>query len=224
MYPSDSWWDDERIRWYSRAAAASSFHRTLADEIEKHITKEEHILELGAGLGYTSEILMNDGYHLIASDKDEKAIMEARRRTGLDGRFIRLDAETERLPEADSFLMIFFGRLKDEGNLDRYLKSAPKLICIVSEHRGQSETLKRFSEPESTISFLSGRHDISYELYHAEASFDQPLMDETEADRFLDRMYGQDAYRYKCFLRKDENGLIFPNRKHFSIFVIRSVL
>ena len=73
-YQSETWWDDERIRWYDKAAVQTEFHSLLAKEIEKHISKEERILELGAGLGYVSEILMNDGYDLTASDNDENAL------------------------------------------------------------------------------------------------------------------------------------------------------
>ena len=117
-YQSEAWWDDERIRWYDKAAVQTEFHSLLAKEIEKHISKEERILELGAGLGYVSEILMNDGYDLTASDNDENALAAAKKRTGFNDRFILLDSEKEEIPQIDTLLMIFFGRIKENGNLE----------------------------------------------------------------------------------------------------------
>ena len=54
------WWDDEKIKWYERASVSTDFHQKLASELEKHISKDERITELGCGLGYVSEILMQE--------------------------------------------------------------------------------------------------------------------------------------------------------------------
>ena len=223
-YQSETWWDDERIRWYDKAATNSEFHSLLAKEIEKHISKEERILELGAGLGYVSEILIRDGYDLTASDNDENALNAVRKRTGLNDRFIHLDSENEEIPQVDTLLMIFFGRIRENGNLEKYLRSAEKIIYIISEHRGQGDDSRRFREPDDTISFLKKTPGITFENHHFSADFNQPLDNEEDAARFLKRMYRDYADKYAKYIKKDNDGLLLPNEKHTSIFIIRRSL
>lgn len=223
-YQSEAWWDDERIRWYDKAAVQTEFHSLLAKEIEKHISKEERILELGAGLGYVSEILMNDGYDLTASDNDENALAAAKKRTGFNDRFILLDSEKEEIPQIDTLLMIFFGHIKENGNLEKYLRSAGKIIYIISEHRGQGEDSRRFREPDDTVSFLEKTPGITFSHHHFSAAFNQPLDNEEDAARFLKRMYKDSADKYAKYIIHDNDGLLLPNEKHTSIFIIRRSL
>lgn len=214
------WWDEERIRWYEKAAACSSFHRTLATEIEKHIAKDERILELGCGLGYAAEYLHNDGFCIKAADKDEVAIAEAKKRSHLSI-FSTLDADAF-IPCSDVLLMLFFGRIRENGNLDRFLGNTRKIIYIISEHRGQSDELRKSSgEPEATISFLKSRKDISFSCVRTAIDFPQPLDNEKDAERYIERMYGPERKtEYMKHLKHAENGLILPNHKHISIFII----
>ena len=214
------WWDEERIRWYSEAAAETRFHRSLADEIEKHIGKDETILELGCGLGYVAGLLHGDGFRISATDSDPAAIEEAIRRTGY-GIYSLLDASSP-LPYADTVLMIFFGHLSDNGNLRRYMSSAGKLIYIISEHRGQSGSLRhRSGEPEETMRFLSSQEGIIWSRIPFEADFSQPLRSMADAWAYTRRMYGEEkAGKYMEFIRRTDEGYLLPNHKHASIFII----
>ena len=72
-----SWWTDESILWYERASKASDYHRRLTDELERHIRKEESVLELGCGLGYEAELLSDDGYDIRAVDIEPVVIEKA---------------------------------------------------------------------------------------------------------------------------------------------------
>ena len=214
------WWDDERIRWYREAAAETRFHRSLADEIEKHIGKDETILELGCGLGYVAGLLHGDGFRISATDSDPAAIEEAIKRTGY-GIYSLLDASSP-LPYADTVLMIFFGHLSDDGNLRRYLESAGKLIYIISEHRGQSGSLRhRPGEPDATMRFLSSQKGIRWRRIPFEADFSQPLRSIEDAWTYTRRMYGNEkAGKYMEFIRRTDEGYLLPNHKHASIFII----
>ena len=214
------WWDDERIGWYREAAAASRFHRLLADEIGKHAGKDESILELGCGLGYVAELLHSDGFRISATDSDPAAIKEAIRRTGY-GIYSLLDASSP-LPHADTILMIFFGHLSDNGHLRRYLSSAGKLIYIISEHRGQSGSLRhRPGEPDATMRFLSSQKGIRWRRIPFEADFSQPLSSIEDAWAYTRRMYGNEkAGKYMEFIRRTDGGYLLPNHKHSSIFII----
>ena len=168
-YQSETWWDDERIRWYDKAAVQTEFHSLLAKEIEKHISKEE-------------------------------------------------------IPQIDTLLMIFFGRIKENGNLEKYLRSAGKIIYIISEHRGQGEDSRRFREPDDTVSFLEKTPGIAFSHHHFSAAFNQPLDNEEDAARFLKRMYKDSADKYAKYIIHDNDELLLPNEKHTSIFIIRRSL
>ena len=214
------WWDEERIGWYDRAAEGTLFHRSLAGCLEKYISKDERILELGCGLGYVSELMHRDGYSIMATDNDPLAIENAVKRSALKI-FSILDADGP-IPETDTLLMIFFGRITEGNNLQRYLASAGKIIYVISEHRGQSNELrKRPGEPESTIRFLESRGNVSYRHIPFEADFSQPLEDENDARRYIERMYGNEkSGEYMKFLKCTKNGLLLPNMKHASVFII----
>ncbi len=214
------WWDDERIKWYREAAERTVFHSSLASELETFLKKDERILEIGCGLGYVSEILKKHGYDIKATDIEEAAITEAERRSSLDI-FSILDADTP-LPCSDTLLMIFFGRIRENGNLERYLSNTGRIIYVLSEHRGQSDTLrKKEGEPEDTIAFLDSIPDIRYQRYPFSADFSQYLESAEDALKYIRRMYGEEKEEeYMSFLQKKDDGMIFPNTKHTSIFII----
>ena len=182
--------------------------------------KDERILELGCGLGYVSRILADDGYAIKATDSDEEAILAAAS-MGHPGIFHPLDAEGP-IPESDALLMIFFGRLREEGGLRRYLERTKRIVYVISEHRGQSDDLRKNGmEPEATMAYLGSLPDIAFTAEHFEADFHQPLKDRKEALRYIERMYGSgNAERYMAFLMEDGDGLLLPNHKHATVFTI----
>ena len=216
------WWDDEKIKWYERASVSTDFHQKLASELEKHISKDERITELGCGLGYVSEILMQNGNDIISYDNDWNAIRKACQRTGMTEQFRFLDATTDEIPRSSCILMLFFGRLSENGNLHRYLKSADKIIYVISEHRGQNENLRKTEgEPEKTIDFLSKQKGIKWERVPFHADFSQPLDSLSDAQRYITRMYGNEKIdKYLRYLKKTEETYLLPNDKHISIFII----
>ena len=213
------WWDEERIIWYRNAAADSAFHSTLTDEIKKHITKNEDILELGCGLGYVAELLYKQGYSIRATDNDKKAIEEAISRSGLDIYSI-FDANSE-IPETDTLLLIFFGNLPK--NLKRYLSAAKKIIYVISEHRGQSDELrKKVGGVEKTEHCLK-KNRVDFSRIQLVDDFSQPLSTTDEAERYIEKMYGEERKEeYMKFLQETDKGLVFPNKKHVSIFIINN--
>ena len=133
-----SWWTDESILWYERASKASDYHRRLTDEIERHIRKDEGILELGCGLGYEAELLSDDGFDIMALDKEPKVIEKARARTGKDI-FLCCDA-SERGEKADVVLCVNYGHIEDAGDLKEIVEHATrKVIYVISRHSGHNQ-------------------------------------------------------------------------------------
>ena len=221
MRTAVTWWDDERITWYERAAEASSFHKNIAEEIKAMIRKEDRIEEEGCGLGHIAQILAADGYDIKACDADRKAIERARKRSSLDIFSVRDFRDP--LPYADVLLMIYFGRIAENDSLDRLLEAAPAVIYILSHHRGQDTDRRiRRSNVETTEEYLrnKGVHYSRTDVIH---DFPQPLVDAGDARRFIARMYGEEnVEEYMPMLKAGRGyGYELENRKISSIFDIR---
>ena len=199
-----AWWDEERIIWYERAAKCCSFHKELSEIILKHIDISRSVNEIGCGLGHAAEILYKRGVDISASDSDPMVIKAARERSGLDI-FSVHDAE-EGIGPTPQLLMIFFGRLIDDGKLGRYLESAERIIYILSEHSGQGiDTGRKASE-------------------HFMIPFPQPLKSIDEARYFIGKSYGEDRIDALLpFVQPSHKDypLIFINNKKCTLFDIR---
>ena len=221
MRSSLGWWDEERIRWYDAAASYSSFHRALADDIEKLIGKRESVLELGCGLGYVAEILCRDGYAIEATDNDEIALRSARKRTDMPI-YSALDGDGS-LPHSDALLMIYFGRIAEKDSLERLLGSTGHIIYVLSHHKGQ-DTVRRIrqSNVEATEAYLRNK-EVSYTRTDVMHDFPQPLRDMDDARRFIARMYGEENIdEYIPLLKKGRGyGYELGNSKLSTIFDIR---
>ena len=210
------WWSDRKIEYYNRAARFTDFHRKLADEIEKHVTKDESIIEFGAGLGYITEILNNDGYNVRAIEMDEKAIASANGRIGFD--FLEKGDAYGEIPECDVILMIFFGRLAENGNLDHFLGKSKKIINISGRHKGYS--LSRKEDHTMDLPELLEKRGIPYESIEFEAEFNQPLESIEDAHEWLKLTYGRDEIRELYEKENSEFPYEFRNRKRTVITVI----
>ena len=216
-----AWWDEERIIWYERAAKCCSFHKELSEIILKHIDISRPVNEIGCGLGHAAEILYKRGVDISASDRDPMVIKAARERSGLDI-FSVHDAE-EGIGPTPQLLMIFFGRLIDDGKLGRYLESAERIIYILSEHSGQGIDTGRKGSME-TERFLREYPGIDFSAEHFMIPFPQPLESIDEARHFIGKSYGEDRIDALLpFVQPSHKDypLIFINNKKCTLFDIR---
>ena len=216
-----AWWDEERIIWYERAAKCCSFHKELSEIILKHIDISRSVNEIGCGLGHAAEILYKRGVDISASDRDPMVIKAARERSGLDI-FSVHDAE-EGIGPTPQLLMIFFGRLIDDGKLGRYLESAERIIYILSEHSGQGIDTGRKGSME-TERFLREYPGIDFSAEHFMIPFPQPLESINEARHFIGKSYGEDRIDALLpFVQPSHKDypLIFINNKKCTLFDIR---
>ena len=216
-----AWWDEERIIWYERAAKCCSFHKELSEIILKHIDISKPVNEIGCGLGHAAEILYKRGVDISASDRDPMVIKAARERSGLDI-FSVHDAE-EGIGPTPQLLMIFFGRLIDDGKLGRYLESAERIIYILSEHSGQGIDTGRKGSME-TERFLREYPGIEFSSEHFMIPFPQPLESIDEARHFIGKSYGEDRIDALLpFVQPSHKDypLIFINNKKCTLFDIR---
>ena len=209
------WWSDNKIMFYERAANNSSFHDELTSLICKHLDISQSIIELGCGLGYITSKLYDKGFNIKGIDNDEKAITFAKKKF-VNKPFILGDAfSITALP--DVILCVFFGRIKEDDNLNTLLSLCKKkIIYIKNEHAGSLKT--NFERTKETALFLKSK-GVNFSYSSHRLSFDQPLKDEKEVSLFLAENYKKREANIK--IEKTNNGFIAKNNKAFSIFEIK---
>lgn len=208
------WWTDERIRLFKVAADNSTFHSELKNLLLPYISKSDSIIELGCGLGYIVNFLTKDGYNVVGLDSDEKAYNFALSKFP-NSNFILGDAFNVN-KTYDVVISIFFGRIKEEDNLEKLLRVANKrLIYVQNEHAGAKET--QYSKSKETVEYLRSKN-INFQYSFHRLSFDQPLKDEAEAESFINENYKN--RKINISIEKTNNGLIAKNNKAFGIFLI----
>ena len=208
------WWSDDKIRLYEIAASASCFHDELASLISQHLNKNETIYELGCGLGYITSRLNDKGYNITGLDSDNKAISFAKNKfpsaSYILGDAFNLDISV------DVIICVFFGRLREEDNLNKLFSLCKKrIIYIQNEHAGSLET--EFERSKETAEYLKQR-GVSFSYTTHRLSFDQPLKDEEELSIFLRENYKTRDINIK--IEKENNGFIARNNKAFGLFEI----
>lgn len=208
------WWTEERIRLFEVAADNSTFHSELKDLLLPYISKSDSIIELGCGLGYIVNLLTNDGYNILGLDCDEKANNFAKKKFP-KAKFLLADAFNIK-NAYDVVISIFFGRIKEEDNLEKLLKIANKrLIYVQNEHAGTMET--QFSKSKETVECLKSKN-LHFQYSFHRLSFDQPLKNQAEAEIFIKENYKN--RKINISIEKTNSGLIAKNNKAFGIFII----
>ena len=119
-------WDEDGVRWYQAAAAYSDFHARLAQMIAMGLTPDDMLCDLGCGVGCLSLALAPYVREVTAVDIDARAL------AALRAQAVAHNAPPIRIIQAafpdlppdslwDAVVCCFFGRLTDEGMLDRLL-------------------------------------------------------------------------------------------------------
>lgn len=172
------WWDERTVELYLRAESKTNFHRDLAALIDEVIPKKATIAELGCGLGFITDALAGKGRSIEGYDNDPLAIETAERL--FPNRVFHL-ADCHRLPRvADWALLVFFGRITEEDNLERLLSSCLEGMCVVvNEHMDASSC--PYDRTREVSRFLTERR-IEHSATTHHLRFDQPLLSLEEAE------------------------------------------
>lgn len=212
------WWTEEKIGYYEIAARNTGFHRDIVKEVEKFVDKDESILELGAGLGYATELLAEDGYRICGTEAEKAAVETANRRAGFP-LLKQADAYSDELEKADIVLLLFFGNIAEEGHLERFLSLARHgIIHLASRHRGYGLPGRK-DRSEETRKFLASR-GLEVETIEFESDFDQPLRSIDDAHRFFDLSYGRRDISNLYINFDSRYPYIFRNHKSLVLSVI----
>ncbi len=217
MHAPLDWWTDEKIEYYVRASRSTSFHRDLSSRIEAEIDRKESILELGAGLGYVTEILNNDGYCIKGIEKSSKAADLANKRAGKA--LIDISDAFSVREKRDVVLMIFFGMIHTLEDLDYFLSlSNRKVIYIISRHKGNIYSQKKDRRME--MKAILDESGYSYRIVDFTSDFSQPLKDAEDAKAYFSLSYGSKAIPHLEENNDEKYPLLFRNRKQISMFII----
>lgn len=206
-----SWWNEEKIRFYSRAAKEGNFHSFLASIIKRHVKEKETIAELGCGLGFLAHEL-----GAVAYDNDVMATAYVK------AHFPELEVVTADCfslePVADVCVACFFGRITEEDNFQRMIRTCRKrLVYIVSEHCDAD--VCNWDAGKKVEAFLRGRN-IGYTMERHSLPFDQRFASDEEKDEFIRVNYTDRGREFRRRIEYTENGPVMRNDKAFSLFVI----
>ena len=217
------WWTDEKIMWYERASERCDYHRKLAGIIEKHLSGDRSVLELGCGLGRVAPIL-GEHHPVKAVDIDENAIECARRREKSNIYYVSDWKDWHE--KADAVVCICFGHLDKRDNLPPLLELAEHhVVYTFSLHRGQREdlVLRETTPREETENDLrKSGYIVTSESFTL--SFPQPLLSLEEAEEFIRVSYpGKNTEDYMPFVEKSgdkEYPYVLRNEKKMVLFDI----
>lgn len=210
------WWSDEMIAYYRRAAERSSFHSELADIIAPMLPRNKHISELGCGLGYLSAELASRGFDITGIDSDEKAISFAKEHFS-PSIFSLADAYSP-LKDNDTSICVFFGQIREEGNLEKLLSTASNQLIYVSNEHARGDECS--FEKSHAISEELKQKGIKHTLTLHRLSFDQPLKDMKDAKAFISASYRKDMSPSLIPSGSSDFPYLLPKRKAFGIFRI----
>lgn len=96
-------WTQERIRWYLDASERTDFHTRLADYIRPYVRPEDHMCDLGCGLGRVSLILAKEVARVTCVDTDPRVLAVVERdaaRLGM-GNLVTCACEAARASSGD---------------------------------------------------------------------------------------------------------------------------
>lgn len=220
-YPTRNcpWWTEDKIRYYKAAAERSLFHDSLANLIAAELEKDDRILELGAGLGYATELLSRKGYSIRAIEREDHAVEEANRRSGFKllekGDAIDLSGDDM----ADVVLMLFFGQIERCENLEYYLSLAKKRLIHVSSRHSGNKNNKRPDRTREKMELLD-RLGLEWRMKEARIHFNQPLKSLEDASLFFNISYGEGPVAQLYETTDPDYPYEFRNRKDVVIFII----
>ncbi len=217
------WWTDEKIMWYERASARCDYHIKLARIIEKHLSHDRSVLELGCGLGHVAPLL-GKNRTVKAVDIDERAIECARRREKTD--IYSVSDWKDWSEKADAVVCICFGHLdRKENPVPLMNLSNRHVIYTFSLHRGQrNDLVLKETTPKEEIENDLRRSGYSVTSESFTLSFPQPLKTLGEAEEFIRVSYpGKKTEDYMPFVERsgdDEFPYILRNEKKMVLFDI----
>lgn len=186
-------WTQERIRWYLDASARTDFHARLADYIRPYLRPEDHLCDLGCGLGRVSLALAGEVAKVTCVDVDPQvlAVVEKDAVSRGIGNLITCACGAAELQESfDVGLMVYFGT--PFSLMEACLGKARRILLRVMDQPGRDRPLQsRSRETPAEVCRALGERGYAVERLQATLAFHQPLRSRAEGAAFLACSYPQ---------------------------------
>lgn len=229
-------WTDQTIQFYKDAAQLNKYHKVLKEMIAPFIAKEDHVLDLGCGLGFLSLELSQICKEVTAIDHEERVLhllKEKMKKRSVRNIHVQqqLWEEMELTPQWDIVLASFFGKLPED--MDKLLQMCKKRAIIISSNGSSPHFLPRTKERMSrkttreAVDILKNTHHISH-YEEAVLEFGQPFKTKDEAFSFVSHYREEvDEETIKRHLEKylvdiddQEFSFYLPNQKNIGIYIV----
>ena len=186
-------WTQERIRWYLDASARTDFHARLADYIRPYLRPEDHLCDLGCGLGRVSLALAGEVAKVTCVDVDPQVLAvleEDAANRGIRNLRTRACGAAELQESFDVGLMVYFGT--PFSLMEACLHKARRILIRVMDQPGRDRPLQsRPRETPAEVCRALGERGYAVERLQATLAFHQPLRSRAEGAAFLACSYPQ---------------------------------
>ena len=175
-------WTQERIRWYLAASERTDFHTRLADYIRPYVRPEDHLCDLGCGLGRVSLILAKEVARVTCVDTDPRVLAVVERdaaRLGTDNLVTCACGAAELQESFDVGLMVYFGT--PFSLMEACLKKTRRVLLRVMDRPGGDRPLQRRARetPEAVCQALETK-GYAVTPIQGTLGFHQPLRSREE--------------------------------------------
>ena len=190
-------WNEDRIKWYLVASEYTKYHDNMTLEIKKIIPKGESLIDFGCGLGILPMKLSDYFSDIIGVDYDEQVLdlLEDNIAKNKIKNFKTICSNCysgellEKIGEKDNILLSHFGDIEDY--FYNFFNLFTKRMIII---RNDVEKSIVHNPNKNTIQdickFLDDRK-IPYKIYRQTFEFGQPLKDDEEVIKYLNKWYGE---------------------------------
>ncbi len=220
-------WSEESIKWYYRAAAASTFFSDIAEEMKQYTNRDESVCDLGCGLGNLSIEMAKHAKKITAVDIESKALdvlkndMVRKRIENID--ILHSDWKVLSGQTWDTVAACNFGNVPEE--IPFFMDLCTKR-CILILRVNNSSNIRRLSI--SSVRHYLEEKGYCYTFHQRQMEFGQHFISEEEAERFFTH-YGQmpetgkNKYLKENLIPTDTKEYPFyhPCQSTTSIFVIQ---
>lgn len=192
-------WNEDRIKWYLVASEYTKYHDNMKLEIKKIIPEGESLVDFGCGLGILPMKLSDYFSDIIGVDYDEHVlgILEDSISKKNIKNFKTICSNcyngelVEKIGKPDNILFSHFGNIQDYF-YNFYNLYNKRMIIIRNDVEKNIVHNRNKNTIQDICTFLEERK-IPYKIYRQTYEFGQPLKDEEEVLKYLDKWYGEDG-------------------------------
>ena len=229
-------WTNETIQFYKDAAQFNKYHEVLRGMIAPFIAEEDHVLDLGCGLGFLSLELAQICEKVTAIDHEERVLhllQEGVTRKNIANIHVQKQIweDISHTAQWDVVLASFFGKLPED--MDKLLQMCKKRVIVISSNGSSPEflpnTKKRLSRKTTreAVDILQDTHRITH-YEEGVLEFGQPFKTKDEAFEFVahyreevdEKMIKRHLEKYLVAIDEVDFSFYLPNQKNIGIYVV----